>query len=99
MLNAKCQSSTSVISKLRIKWLALKKSFSKKGNRTEVSKRNVGISLTIGKTLIIERFGTLRKCQVVGVRRGVASWKCTYKGWHSVYDEYVPIENIKCQRS
>ena len=97
VVNAKFQSSTSVISKVKNKMVGTEKSFSKEGSRTEGSKRNVGISLAIGKTLIIKRFGTQRKCQVVGVRRGVASWKCTYKGWHSVYDEYVPIENIKSQ--
>ena len=97
VVNAKFQSSTSVISKVKNKMVGTEKSFSKEGSRTEGSKRNVGISLAIGKTLIIKRFGTQRKCQVIGVRRGVASWKCTYKGWHSVYDEYVPIENIKSQ--
>ena len=29
------------------------------------------------------------------MRRNVSSWKCRYKGWQHMYDEYVPIENIK----
>ena len=81
--------------KVRIKWLALKNLFLARNVTEQKDRKEMLGFLWLLKTLIIKRFGTQRKCQVIGVRRGVASWKCTYKGWHSVYDEYVPIENIK----
>lgn len=49
----------------------------------------------IGRQLTMERFGQRKKGEIVGVRTNVSSWKCRYKGWQHIYDEYVPIENIK----